>query len=499
MKKIVTALSLVVLFLACNYNKEKEKSNKLVIAQGFDIKTLDPYSATDLYSRRVIANIYDRLVEKNEKLEIIPGLAKSWKIIDEKTIMFKLKNKVKFHSGKELTSKDVKYSLENAKKSHKVGVLYTLIKEIETPDKNTIIIKTEEPFGALLHHLSHISASIVNKDDYENKKIIGTGAYKFIEWKPGDKIRLKRFSGYFKGDASIEEINIKTVPEDTNKVIGLQTEEIDIALDISPMSRINILKDKKLKLYEKNSMGVSFLGLNLKSEKLNNKKLREAIAYSIDKDIIIETILFNSVKSANSLLGSGVFGYSKDSKTLPYNKKKAIKLIDELKYKNRLNLKLVTSNFTTYIQIATVLQAQLKEVGINVDIEILEWGKFLESTGNGEGDLFIMGWSNSSGDADYGLSAMLHSSLIGHGGNRSFFKNKKFDKLLEKGRKELNQEKRQEYYYQAQELMNNEIPVLPLYFSLANAGINKNKIKNYIQSPINIPNLYKIRLKNTYF
>ncbi|MHD0319439.1 hypothetical protein ABDA05_17720, partial [Fusobacterium sp. THCT1E2] len=116
---------------------------------------------------------------------------------------------------------------------------------------------------------------------------------------------------------------------------------------------------------------------------------------------------------------------------------------------------------------------------------------FLNTTGSGKSDLFMIGWSNSSGDADYGLTPMLHSSMKGNSGNRSFFDNKEFDTLLEEGKVELNPEKRAEIYARAQDVMNREVPILPIYFMPASAGIRK-EVKGFVQSPINNPTFYKL-------
>ena len=140
---------------------------------------------------------------------------------------------------------------------------------------------------------------------------------------------------------------------------------------------------------------------------------------------------------------------------------------------------------------AEIIQAQLKDIGIDVKIEILEWAAFLSATGTGKSDLFMLGWSNSSGDADYGIGSVLHSSMKGSSGNRSFFDNPTFDALLDKGKVELDPIKRSELYAQAQNIMNEEVPVLPIYFMPASAGIRE-EVKGFVQSPINNPTFYKL-------
>lgn len=497
---LLIALSSI-LILSCGKKEEKEtaKRDTLYFAQSSELRTLDPHLATDVYSRRIISNIFDRLVEKNENLEIVPGLAESWENETETRVVFKLRKDVKFQDGTPFTSKDVKYSLEKAKLSPQVGTLYELIKNIETPDDYTAIVVTTKPFGALLHHLSHITASISNQKyndatpDY-SRNPMGTGPYKFVEWKAGDRVILTRFDDYFRGAASIKNIHVRNVSEENSRVIGLETGEIQISMDITSIARRSILEDKKLALIEKSGLGVTYIGFNTEKGPLKNKKIRQALALAINRDDIIKGILFDSVKKANSLLGPGVFGYSVEAKTLGYNPEEAKKLLMEAGYDKNMTLRLIIPSSETNAQIATVIQAQLREVGVKIVIEQLEWGTFLATTGSGEADIYTMGWSNSSGDADYGLSAMLHSSMVGSQGNRSFFRNDKFDSLLENGKIELDDEKRKLIYEKAQEIMNEEVPIYPLNFSLANAGVNIEEVSGWVQSPINNPNFYQLKL-----
>lgn len=501
MKKIFLFILSSFFLFSCGKENQKvtEKKDTLYFAQGSELRTLDPHSATDVYSRRVLANIFDRLIEKNEDLVIVPGLAESWENESDTRTVFKLRKDVKFQNGTPFTSKDVKYSLEKAKLSPHVGTLYELIDSVETPDDYTAIVVTKKPFGALLHHLSHITASIMNQQYNEShpeyiRNPMGTGPYKLQEWKAGDRVILTRFEDYFKGPASIKNIHVRNIPEENSRVIGLETGEIQLSMDITSIARRSILENKKLELSEKSGLGVSYIGFNTKKGPLTNKKVRQALALAINRDDIIEGILFSSVKKANSLLGPGVFGYSPETKTFGYDPVKAKELLAEAGYDNNLKLRLITTSSETNAQLATVIQAQLKEIGVDITIEQLEWGTYLASTGRGDADIYTMGWSNSSGDADYGLSAMLHSSMAGSQGNRSFFRNDEFDALLEAGKIELNDEKRKLIYAKAQDIMNEEVPIYPLNFSLANAGVNIDEVEGYVQSSINNPNFYQLKL-----
>lgn len=493
MKKLLWILLAVVTLVSSSLMAAKP--NKLIYSQGSESVTLHPHDANDIYSRRIITNLYDRLIESDGKGGVIPGLAESWEQVDPLTLKFNLKKGVKFQNGEELTSEDVKYTFEKAKESAKVGTMYAMIDKVETPDAYTVVFKTEKPSGSLMHHLTHITASILNKKYDEatkdaNLKPMGTGPYALQEWKNGSHMILKRFDDYFNGKAPIEIIEVRAVPEENSRIIAVETGEHHIADDIEAIGR-NIIKDiPSVKMEEVSSFGVAYLGLNTSKGPLADVRVRRAIAMGIDRDAMIDSVLEGSVQKANSILGPGVVGYSKDTKPYEYNPEEAKKLLKEAGY-DKLEFRLTTSDNTLRKQMAEIIQAQLKEIGINVKIEILEWATFLNETGSGKSDLFMMGWSNSSGDGDYGMTPMLHSSMKGSPGNRSFFDNKEFDDLLDAGKIELDPVKRAEFYAKAQDIMNSEVPMLPIYFQLSSSGVRE-EVKGFIQSPIKMHNFNKL-------
>lgn len=501
MKKIIVISAAALILTACGGDKSETSSSTkvqdtLVYSQSSDAVTLNPHMATDLYSRRVLANVFDRLLETDENLELVPGLAESWEQIDDRTIVFNLRKGVKFHNGDELTSEDVKYTLEKATESPAVGVLYSAIEEVQTPDDYTAVIKTHKASGSLIHHLSHITASIMSKNHNESVENIavepmGTGAYSLEEWNPGDRIKLVRNDEYFRGKAPIKNVEIRPIPEETSRVIGLETGELHISTDIETIARDTIISHNEMELVESSALGVAYMGINTAKGATADVKVRQAIAYAIDKEAIINSVLMGSVENANSLLGPGVIGYSENTKEIGYDVEKAKKLLAEAGYDNGMKLRLVTSNNELRRQMSEIIQAQLKEVGIDVSIEILEWSTFLSTTASGEADIFMLGWSNSSGDADYGMTPMLHGSMIGAGGNRSFFDNSEFDQLLDMGSQELHFETRMDHYAKAQDIMNEEVPIYPLYFMLANAGVRE-EVQGFVQTPINNPNFFKL-------
>lgn len=475
-KKMMILLSFAMLGLlagcggASKTEKQAEKDT-LVFSQISEGKTLDPQDTTEQYSQRVITVIYDRLVEIDEMTgKIVPGLAKSWEQLDDRTILFHLNEGVLFHNGEKFTAEDVKFTLERAKKLPKVAHLYTLIDNIEVVDENTIKIHTSEPFAPLLAHLSHKTASIISKKYYEEKgndgfyNPVGTGPYKYKDWKVGDRITLEANNNYFGHKPSIKYIVIRAIPEENSSVIGLETGEIDMTADLSAESRRLVLNNSELLYKENSGISVNYVGLNTAKGILKDKDVRRAIAMGINRDAIIKSILLDSVEKANSFIAPGTFGYTPEAKTLEYNPEEAKKIIKE---KGLVGSKLTigVSNSPIRMQMSEIIQAQLKEIGLDVTVESLEWGAFLTATGRGDLDMFSLAWGPSTYDGDYGYYPNFHSSQLGSAGNRSQYVNPEMDKLLDAAKKEIDVEKRKELYKQVANIIYTDVPVIPMYYA----------------------------------
>ncbi|MGL4653810.1 ABC transporter substrate-binding protein [Cetobacterium sp.] len=494
MKKILgITLTLGLTLLGGCTEKEIEKKDKLVFAQLSDPKTLDPQNSTDNYSQIAITQIYDRLFEIDEKTgTTIPSLVENYKRLDDKILEIKLKKDVKFTNGDLLTSEDVKFTIERAKQNPKVSHLYKMIKDIVILSDSELQIITEEAFSPLLNHLSHKSSSIINKKEVLKDEVkyfenpIATGPYKVKSWSTGDNITLSSNQNYYKGNPSIKTVVIKAVPEENSRVIGLETGEIDMSLDIPAISWEDLEKNGKVKVYSGPSTTTGYIGLNTKSPTLSNKVLRQAIALAVDKQSIVDTIYLGKTKVANQFLSPSVFGYNKNAKDAEFNPKRAKEMLEE----NGLlgtKLKIAVSS-PERVQVATIIQDQLKRIGLDLEIELLEWGAFLSQTGSGNTDMFIMGWGPSTYDADYGYYPNIHSSQIGSNGNRTFYSNQKVDELLEMARKESDNEKRKGYYIAIQDILNDEVPLIPLYHGNVVYGANAS-LKNI--SATGYPEFYK--------
>ena len=458
------------------------------IAQEGDPRTFDPHFGNDGFSLRINRLLYSRLLEKNSNMETVLGIAKSYKFIDNKTIDFTLKDNVFFQNGENLTSEDVKFSFERMKKSPRIAGVLPPIKEIIIKHKYNFQMILEKPFSSIIDQLTHPALSIVSKNyliknpDILVEQPMGSGKYILESWSPGEGLVLERFENYFDTKPAYEKINIRTIPLATNRTIALETGEADIAFSLPPQDEKTINNNKNLKFISKPSYSYTYMGLNLKKDIFQDSNIRRGINLAIDKDAILEVVLNGEGKIANSPVAEGVKGHNPNLKNLGYDKNEASKLLTPLKDKT---LTLATMSNNIDIQTAEIIAGYLNDIGVNVQITVLEPSIYWVKTNSGEFDMFIGSWGSVTGDSDYALYPTHHSSAFGAPGNRTFFSDEKVDKLLEEARSTLDKNKREIIYQQVQEIIVNNNSEVMLFYRDLNGALNK-KVQDFEMYPIPI-------------
>lgn len=280
MKKL-GVLFLSLLFLACGGEGEKNKegvqeSKKVVVAQATKPKTLDPPLANQVDSMKVARQIFNTLLAVDDDGNLVPEIAEKWEFESPTSILFTIKKGIKFHNGAELTVDDVAFSLERMREKAGTRILVESISGVEIVDDTHVRVKMSEPFSPLLYNLTLSLCGIINKDDTlkrgEAEIAInpnGTGPFKLTYWNSGDIIKLEPFEDSFMGKPEIDELDFKVIPEGNNRLIALETGEVDIAYNINPSDMKFIEENKDLVLVNKPSMRTEYLAFNLNKEPLN--------------------------------------------------------------------------------------------------------------------------------------------------------------------------------------------------------------------------------------
>ena len=489
MKRKLIYLSILVLLVlfACSQKEnqkervEKEEKKILTMAQKAEIKTLDPQKATDSVSRSIIKLINQTLVYIDNEGNIVPELAQEITKVSPKETLIKIKNDIKFSNGETLTIDDVLFSLERAKASPKMSQDLYMIESFEKVDDRTLKINTLYDAGNLLHKLASGGVAIVNKKAFEEDEnnIVGTGMFKLKEWVAGEKLVLERNEFFKDSKSNIDTLVVKFVPEANSRMIMLETGEIDLARDLLPLDFKKISEDSKFTTVEVETPSNMFLGFDLRNELLADKRVRQAIAYAINNEDLVKTVFNGSASVATSPVPKITTGHNENSNNYPQNIEKAKQLLAEAGYPNGFNIELFVSEDNQRIDMAVIIQDNLKKIGINAEIKTFQWAAYVSTIENPNiiKPLFIMSWNISNDDPDEVLYPLYHSSQIDAHTNVVFYKNEKFDNLISEARETTDKEKRMKLYEEAQDIIQEDLPHYTLVYPKQNFAY-KASIKN---------------------
>lgn len=435
-----------------------------------DAVGFDPHLTNATASYRILENIYSQLLRFKPNLEIEGDLAESYRAIDPTTWEFKLRQGVKFHSGKPLTSADVKYSLERIKdpevKSPRSSQLAPIV-AIETPDDYTVIIKTERPFAPLLAVLADRTMAIVNKDFIEanggklDNVADGTGPFKLKEWVPNTRTVLEKNPDYFiPGQPLLDEVIYQPIPDDTARSTAVRTGTVDF-IEYAPPKDLELLRgDSNIVITGEGNNNVRFLAFNTTVKPFDNPKVRQAIAWAVDREAVLQA----AVNGAGTPLYAGPFLPSfwpgLQEPVFTRDLEKAKQLLAEAGYPNGFTAKLKNTPTYSFLGNAGIaVQEQLKEIGINFEIESLEWSVFLKDYLGKNFEAVVSGYS-AFADPHTPLDG---TYVTGRQNNFMSYSNPKFDELVAQGAQETDQAKRAEIYREAQRILLEDSPMVFLY------------------------------------
>lgn len=465
--------------------------DSLVYGIGSEPASLNPSVANDLVSYSVVHQIYNYLIEYKTDGTLVPGLAESWDLSEDGTeLTFHLREGVKFHNGDVMTAEDVAFSLNNAIASPHTASISTAMDSAEVIDENTVLLKLKHPFGPVEYIVSHSQMAIVNKAEYEknpdgySQNPIGTGPYKFVEWKSGDQIKLTAFEDYYKGVADIKDVTVKIIIEPSTRTIALETGEIDILESPQASDRSTLIGNSNIRYHETEIASSVFVAFNNAEGRFADKKVRQAIAHAVDKESMILGAVDGLGTSLETPMTKDVFGWPEDFKNREYDPEKARQLLAEAGYPDGFSMQIKTMEGATYLKPTEVFQDQLREVGIEAEIITMERGAFLQDVNqNQQYEMCISALSVPYPDADY-IYALFHGSLKGIG--RNFFNadSPELNKMLDDARLSTDQEERKQIYKEIAEYFIEDPIMVPLYSYMTSVAANKD-LNGVMANPLN--------------
>ena len=485
---IISALILPLMVLSAD--PAQAAKDKVVVAFGSNIPTLDPHMHSSRLAHIADWHLYDTLMDRDPKTyKPTPGLASSLRNVNALTWELKLRTGVKFHNGEPFNAEAVKFTIDRvldpATKSVTRGN-FTWIKEVKIVDEYTVQIITANPFPAAAEFLT-LAYIVPPKylkavgDEEFNRKPVGTGPYKFVEWKKAEHLIVEANPDYWKGSPKgmpkIKTIVFRTIPETTTQIAELLSGGVDIIRNVPP-DQIAVVKDSPnarisaTKVLRVNSLLLDSTGRASKTP-LMNQKVREAIAYAINVDEMLSKILSGYAERTATGVNPLHFGFDGSIKPYPYDPERAKKLLAEAGYPNGFEITLNTysGTITSMDQMADAVTGYLAKVGIKLKRRHIEdVGMWTSSSKEGklEGIQYYSWGSNSIFDADAILYALTYSKEP-----LSYTKDTALDQFLDEGRTQIDPKKRQEAYAKAQKLLHEKFYWIPINVQYTIEGVNK--------------------------
>jgi peptide/nickel transport system substrate-binding protein len=518
------ALSVLVALVAVTALLPRAEAQKrggtLTIVRPTDPVSLDPHLETTAPGAWVYNNILEPLVIFDEKLQIKPVLATGWEVVSPTRLRFKLRPGVRFHDGTPLNAAAVRFTLDRAFNSKPPGRWASLAGPIvgaEVVDDLTVDVVTKEPYGPTLRSLAMVYAGIVSPAAVQKmgtdflRAPVGTGPFKFVEWKTNTHVIIERNADYWGDKAPLDRVVFRVVPEEGARMIALQTGDADMVLLPAPASIPPLRRDPKYVIHEIAGIRVASIDMHAGMPPLDDVRVRQALLHAIDRKAILENILEGAALAPKGVMAPAVFG-AKDlqlDRVYPFDRARARALLqqagftpgpDGIMQRNgqRLTLTWLSSRgrFLKDYEITEAGQAMLREVGIETKIETYDWATVfthLRSAGM-KHHLYTGAWLTVNGDADATMFPRYHSTQVPPGGWNNFrYANPKLDALVDQARRSVNQAERERLYGEAQDLLLREMVQIPTY-NTRETVVTRAHVKGFVIHPIE----YNLSLARTW-
>jgi len=480
---------------------QPQSGGTLRYAAGADPDSLDPPNTDSNPGEAIGRMMYNYLVRFDAKLNLIPDLATSWTQSKDGLVWtFKLRKGVKFHDGTPFNAEAAKYNLERflgPEKPLKASLHAPIIKSAEAVDEYTLRLRLQVPFAFLLNNLAHSASGMVSPTAHRKwgKQLtlhpVGTGPFKFVEWVRGDRVVVERNDGYYEGKPRLDRVVIRTVKEDSARVLGLEAGDYDLIVRIPPEEVPRLMREGRVRLYAEQSNRALRFGINATKKPFDDVRVRQALNYAVDKQAIVKSIYQDLASVIPTLAGPLLTGYA-DVKGYPYDPAKAKKLLAEAGFPNGFKTTIWTSKgrYMKDYELAQAVQQQLQAVGVEARLETMEWGAYLaglrKPKEEAKHEIYLIGWSASTGEARWGIYPLTNCGLWPpKGNNYSLYCNKDVDANIDKAVTARDAKERDAYMRKAQEILVQDPEAIYLLATKETVGMSRT-VHGVINSPLEL-------------
>ncbi|MGH2403966.1 MAG: glutathione ABC transporter substrate-binding protein [bacterium] len=447
------------------------RGGTMIIGHGTDAVILDSATATDAPTFTILEHIVETLFTLTAEGKVRPGLALSQSVSsDGKTWTFRLRTGVRFHDGTPFDAEAAKFNLDRvldqATRSN-WRFLISRITSVSVVDPSTIRIVTDAPFAPLLAHLSHggmgmqSPAAIRRLGADYSRQPVGTGPFRFKEWVRGDRVTVSRYDDYWGDKAFLDEVQFRVIPDDGSRLAALEAGSIHVAVRVPPREIDRLKNASGLSVEVSTSLRTIYVAFNVSRPPFTDKRLRQALNYAVNKRAIVASALNGTARVSDAPIAPNVEGYSV-VQNYDWDLERAAALLREAGYSRERPLRAVfhhpSGRYIRDAEIAAGIQGLARRVGIELELRTLEFGAYIALTARpkeqNDIQMYMLGWGTVTGDADYGLYALFHSSQFPPVGfNRGFYQNARVDALLDQGRTTVDQGARDRIYAEAMKII----------------------------------------------
>lgn len=492
-KKMVRGFFVLMVVMMCTIAFMPHRAwtaNVLRIGIGIDADSLNPLDQTTTLVQNICDFIYDPLFYENEKGELEPRLATSRSVSKDGLVYtIKLRKGVKFHDGTPFNAEAAKVFFDRAldpKIRVPLRANFNMMEKVEVVDEYTIKIYVKNPFAPFekvlgISVLGPISPKAIREaPDKLATQPVGTGPFKLEEWVKGERIVLVRNENYYGKKPSLEKVIFRIVPEHGTRTAMIRAGDLDMITLPQPPDIPILEKDPNLTVVKVPSTRFIFMAINNSKEIYKDKRVRQAFNYAVDKDAIVNKILFGLAEVAEGPTPPSHFGYHKTGK-YPYDPQKAKELLASAKFPmdTKIQMMTPTGRYAFDKQVSEAIQAYLNDIGLQVELRTYDWPTYIGMITKGpeqnETQLFFLGWGTVIQDADFQFFPQFHSSQWPPTAlAECFYKNPEVDKLIEDARKAQDPKQRKELYKKASLLIWDDAPMIFLYVQKYTVVYRKN-------------------------
>jgi peptide/nickel transport system substrate-binding protein len=467
--------------------------NTLVMIIDSSPTNLDPRVGIDAQSERIDNLIFDDLLSRGEDLNVAPGLADSWEIPDPRTYVFHLHRGVKFHDGRPLTSRDVKWTfdslLQGKIRSTKAAV-YKFVDRIEASDDVTVIFHMKEQDATLLWNLSDGAIGIVPDGSGEEMTghPLGSGPFRFVSAETDREVIVERNADYWGQRAKLARVRFAVVPEATTQALELRKGSADVVINamFPPDTTMTLQRERNLVIERGTGTRLAYLGFNLRDPILKNARVRQAIAYALDRQPMIDYLWRGQAQRARSILPTQSWAYDGNVPAYDHDLDKANRLLDAAGYPAvdgvRFHITMKTSTDENTRLMVAVMQQQLRAAGIALDIRSFEFATFFSDVQHGAFQMYGLRWIGGNEDPDIFEYAFDSAKFPPNGANRGYYSNPEVDALIDRARREIDPRVRKPLYAEVQRILAEEVPSINLWY-LDNVLVHTRRVRNLILNP----------------